>query len=109
MYSPHVRREATSLIASGVSYTEVSRRMGINRSTLQSWVRDPSLVDKYLGTDLCPRCEPIPGVPEPLNAYSYLLGLYLGDGCLTPAGDPTKRAWRLRVMCSDTWPGLIEL
>ncbi|GHC88037.1 hypothetical protein GCM10007079_32690 [Nocardiopsis terrae] len=83
--------------------------MGINRSTLQSWMRDRSLVDKYLGTDLCPRCEPIPGTPKPLDAYSYLLGLYFGDGSLTPAGDPAKRVWRLRVMCSDTWPGLIEL
>ncbi len=83
--------------------------MGINRSTLQSWMRDRSLVDKYLGTDLCPRCTPVSSPPEPLDAYSYLLGLYLGDGCLTPAGDPRKGVWRLRVMCSDTWPGLIEL
>jgi hypothetical protein len=109
MYSPHVRREATSLIDSGISYTEVSRRMGINRSTLRVWSLDRSLVDKYVGTDLCPRCEPLPGLPRQLDAYSYLLGLYLGDGCLTPAGDPARGVWRLRVMCSGTWPGLIEL
>lgn len=107
MYSPHIRRQATSLIDSGISHAEVGRRMGINRSTLRSWMLDRSLVDKYVGTDLCPRCEPVPGTPKPPDAYSYLLGLYLGDGCLTPAGDPAKGVWRLRVMCSDTWPGLI--
>lgn len=84
MYSPHVRREAASLIDSGISYAEVSRRMGINRSTLRAWVLDRSLVDKYVGTDLCLRCEPVPGMPRRLDAYSYLLGLYLGDGCASP-------------------------
>ena len=82
--------------------------MGINRSTLRDWARDRSLVDKYEGTDLCPRCALIPGPPADARSYVYLLGLYLGDGCLTPAGDPSKKVWRLRIMCSDAWPGLIE-
>ncbi len=109
MYSPHVRRDAVSLVDSGISHAEVSRRMGINRSTLRAWTRDRSLVDKYVGTDLCPRCQFVSALPRRPDAYGYLLGLYLGDGCLTPAGDHTKGVWRLRVMCSDAWPGLIEL
>ncbi|MFE1102588.1 transcriptional regulator [Nocardiopsis alba] len=108
MYSPHDRRLAVSLLDSGISSTEVSRRTGIDRSTLREWSRDRSLVDRYLGTDLCPRCEPIPRPPSKPDAYAYLLGLYLGDGCLTPAGDPTKGVWRLRIMCSDDRPGLID-
>lgn len=108
MYSPQVRRQAVSLIDSGISYAEVCRRMGINRSTLRDWARDRSLVDKYRDTDLCPRCEPLPRPPTDTRSYAYLLGLYLGDGCLTPAGDPTKGVWRLRIMCDDAWPGLIE-
>ena len=108
MYSPHVRRQAVSLIDSGISYTEVARRMGINRSTLRDWTRDRSLIDRYRDTDLCPRCEPLPRPPSGTRSYAYLLGLYLGDGCLTPAGDPSKKVWRLRIMCGDSWPGLIE-
>ena len=108
MYSPQVRRQAVSLLDSGISYIEVSRRMGINRSTLRDWTRDRSLIDKYLDTDLCPRCKPVPQPPTKAYAYSYLLGPYLGDGCLTPAGDPAKGVWRLRIACSNTWPGLID-
>ena len=105
MYSPQVRRQAVSLLDSGISYIEVSRRMGINRSTLRDWTRDRSLIDKYLDTDLCPRCKPVPQPPTKAYAYSYLLGLYLGDGCLTPAGDPAKGVWRLRIACSIPGPG----
>lgn len=66
------------------------------------------MVDKYQDTDLCPRCEPIPRPPADGRSYAYLLGLYLGDGCITPAGDPAKGVWRLRIMCGDDWPGLID-
>ncbi|MBE2997288.1 transcriptional regulator [Nocardiopsis sp. HNM0947] len=106
MYAPHVRRHALALLDSGISQTDVSRQTGINRTTLREWSQDRSLADKYLGTDLCPRCEPVPRPPTPAHAYSYLLGLYLGDGCLSPAGDPRKKIWRLRIACDDKWPGL---
>jgi hypothetical protein len=46
--------------------------------------------------------------PEPLTDYSYLLGLYLGDGCISVAGDRAKGVWKLRIMCADSWPGLIQ-
>ncbi|GAA4084077.1 hypothetical protein GCM10022214_49840 [Actinomadura miaoliensis] len=49
-----------------------------------------------------------PAPPEDPKAYSYLLGLYLGDGCISPASDPAKNVWALRIACADAWPGLIE-
>jgi hypothetical protein len=36
--------------------------------------------------------------------YSYLLGIYLGDGCLYG----TQRSWRLRVTLDLAHPGVIE-
>ena len=39
-------------------------------------------------------------------SYAYLLGLYLGDGCISPAGRGDKGVWLLRVACADAWPGL---
>ena len=52
------------------------------------------------------RCAQEPGLPEPHWEYAYLLGLYLGDGCISVAGDPAKGVWVLRIACADAWPGL---
>ncbi|MGW9449286.1 hypothetical protein [Streptomyces sp. NPDC055632] len=53
----------------------------------------------------CPRCRPLPGPPDDTAAYAYLLGLYLGDGCIS---DHPRGGHYLRIACADAWPGLIE-
>lgn len=57
---------------------------------------------------ICPRCAPNPTLPEPHADYAYLLGLYLGDGCISRAGAREKDVWKLRITCADAWPGLIR-
>lgn len=37
-------------------------------------------------------------------SYGYLLGLYLGDGCLSDDG---RGVYRLRISCSASWPGIV--
>jgi hypothetical protein len=49
----------------------------------------------------CPRCDRIP-LDE--SAYAYLLGLYLGDGCITRG---RRDVYALSIACCDSWPGLI--
>jgi hypothetical protein len=45
------------------------------------------------------------GVPfPPADVYLYLLGMYLGDGCLSPA----SRTTALRVACDDAWPAVMD-
>ena len=39
----------------------------------------------------------------PVKAYSYLLGLYLGDGCISK----NPRTWLLRITCDTQYPGII--
>ena len=34
-------------------------------------------------------------------AYTYLLGLYLGDGCLTPC---PRDVFKLRIACAERYP-----
>jgi hypothetical protein len=79
---------------------------GISRSTLREW-RDYPEKARSSRTS-CPRCGDTPTLPEQRADYAYLLGIYLGDGCISPAGDPAKGVWKLRVMCCDAWPGLIQ-
>ncbi|WP_046471657.1 helix-turn-helix domain-containing protein [Allosalinactinospora lopnorensis] len=105
---PHIRREAVTLLDSGPSFHEVSRRTNINRSTLRTWSQHRELIDKYENKGACVRCEPLPRLPDPQPAYSYLLGLYLGDGYISYVGNRTKQLWALRIYCSNTWPKLIK-
>lgn len=40
----------------------------------------------------------------PAAAYCYLLGLYLGDGCISHS----QRVWHLRITLDKKYPGIIE-
>lgn len=105
MYRPEVRVEALALIDSGFTLRAVSVSTDVSRSTLREW-RDHPGKDGQRAS--CPRCANNPALPEPRAQYAYLLGLYLGDGCISASGDPAKGVWKLRVMCCDASPGLIE-
>ncbi|MFD0857019.1 helix-turn-helix domain-containing protein [Actinomadura adrarensis] len=108
MYKITVRQRALRLLDEGLTISEVSRRTGVSRYAIREWrLRTDQGHDLYVAPPReCPRCDEIPRLPEPTAPYSYLLGLYLGDGCISPVGDPAKRVWALRVMCANTWPGL---
>jgi hypothetical protein len=89
----------------GFSLRGISTATGISRSTLHSWREHPLSLNPRA---TCPRCEQNPSLPEPLADYAYLLGLYLGDGCISLAGARDKKVWKLRIACADAWPGLIR-
>jgi hypothetical protein len=106
MYSLESRRQVLALIDSGSSLRAVSMWTGINPATLREWGEDPQ---RALRTGArCPRCAENPVLPEPRAEYAYLLGLYLGDGCISVGGAAAKEVWKLRVYCCDAWPGLIR-
>src|SRR5271165_3378235 len=105
MYGPEVRLRALELIESGSALRAISLSTGISRSTLREWRDHPER--PYRSRAYCPRCGTEPSLPEPYADYAYLLGLYLGDGCISASGDPAKGVWKLRVMCADAWPGLV--
>lgn len=41
----------------------------------------------------------------PRHQYSYLLGQYLGDGCISPA---PRGVWKLRIFCADAYPSIMS-
>jgi len=87
----------------GISLRSISISTGISRATLHDWREHPVSTNQRA---TCPRCAPSPMLPEPQADYAYLLGLYLGDGCISLAGARDKRVWKLRIACADVWPGL---
>jgi hypothetical protein len=105
MYGSDVRLHALALIARGVSLRSISMSTGISRATLHDWREHPEI--SVSPRAVCFRCAANPTLPEPQADYSYLLGLYLGDGCISLAGARDKKVWKLRIMCADAWPGLL--
>ena len=98
MYDISTRKQALALVAQGRSLNSVSKETGISRAAIRSWQN---------------RLEPLPRMavptPEPpadKPAYAYLLGLYLGDGCIS--AHPRGTGYYLRIACADAWPGLLQ-
>ncbi|MEU2262219.1 transcriptional regulator [Streptomyces sp. NPDC019645] len=106
MYDIGVRERALALIATGRSLNSVSKETGISRAAIRAWQVRIEPLPRLLGQAApCPRCRPEPAAPQDTPAYAYLLGLYLGDGCISahPRG-----GHQLRIACADAWPGLID-
>ncbi|MFH9007261.1 transcriptional regulator [Streptomyces afghaniensis] len=98
MYDISTRKRALALVGQGRSLNSVSRETGISRAAIRSWQ------DRL---EPLPRsASPDPGPPADHCAYSYLLGLYLGDGCIS--GHPRGVGYYLRIACANSWPGLID-
>jgi hypothetical protein len=95
---------ARRLSQQGLNDREVSQITGVPLRTIQKWRtgtrRAPGKVRQGREPD-CPRCT---GRPLDEPAYSYLLGLYLGDGWLTLG---RKDVFALNIACCDDWPGLL--
>ncbi|MER7938916.1 helix-turn-helix domain-containing protein [Streptomyces sp. NPDC094458] len=104
MYDLDTRKHALALVAQGFSHNSVSKQTGISRAAIRSWLKRIEPLGYIQGTE-CPRCGGTPSIPDDPAAYSYLLGLYLGDGCVSPA---KRGVYSLRIACADAWPGLID-
>jgi hypothetical protein len=86
---------AMKLYSMGSSIKEISEKLEINRSTISNWVRGATgksftekvkftsrLIDTYDSIEFMQNLNPLISDELRFNVYSYLLGLYLGDGCI---------------------------
>ncbi|MFG2821380.1 transcriptional regulator [Kitasatospora sp. NPDC048365] len=103
MYDMATRERALALHISGLSLSQVSRSTGISRSAIRAWTArvDPS--PRMTAECPAPSGHLSPTVPS--DACTYLLGLYLGDGCISPE---RRGGYALRIACGNAWPGLID-
>jgi Homeodomain-like domain len=105
MHPPEVKARALALIEQGMNDCEISRRIGVPRRTILDWRRPTYVSRRPFDVETCPRCwqaaKPIRFTPED---YAELLGLYLGDGCISRA----PRAFRLRIALDAKYADVIE-
>jgi hypothetical protein len=94
-------RSVIRFVGEGLNDCEISRRTGVPRRTVLDW-RHGRIPGRKRASRACPRCH---GAPLDEPAYAYLLGLYLGDGCISPAA----RCDKLRIFQDARYVDLISL
>ncbi|MFG3049859.1 transcriptional regulator [Kitasatospora sp. NPDC048239] len=103
MYDTATRQRAIDLHGSGLTFSEVSRATGISRFAIRAWTSGTMPAPRPVADCPIRRGSPDPRLPH--SDYAYLLGLYLGDGCIS---EGRRNVHALRIACGDAWPGLID-
>lgn len=92
-----------ALQAAGLTTSAIARTSGIPRSTVRDWLGTDAEVltarrMEHVSEDCSHRSR--------LSAdYAFVLGLYLGDGCLS---HQHNGVWKLRLVCDSRYPDLID-
>lgn len=105
-HGTEVRQHALSLLRSGSKNADVARQLNVPLGTFSYWLHmDRAKRGECPGSHdpKCPRCD---GRALDEGAYTYLLGLYLGDGHISHYSG--HRVPSLMITCGDTWPGLMD-
>jgi hypothetical protein len=98
--------EEVSLVAmlrrQGMAMSEIARRTGIPYRTVTHWVAGHTPDATAYGK--CALCsDDMANLPR--EPYVYLLGLYLGDGCIYTM---PRDVYRLAVFCANEYPILMR-
>ncbi|WP_037889749.1 hypothetical protein [Streptomyces viridochromogenes] len=104
-HGTEVRQKAVTLLRNGARNADVARKINIPVGTVGYWKHaDRAKRGECPGRlpPPCPRCD---GVLNSV-AYSYLLGLYLGDGYIIQ--NRAMRSPSLSVTCDESHPGLMD-
>lgn len=95
--------EVQRLIAAGLNDCAIARGTGVPRKTVWQWRRRPGIRPRLrAGSADCGVVHDYAAL-DPAK-YCYLLGLYLGDGCISRG----PRTFRLRITCDAKYPAIIS-
>lgn len=90
-------------IATGMTDRAIAAETGVPRRTVYSWRNYPKPSSRSSRRNPCGTAHDFSTLPS--GPYCYLLGLYLGDGCISRM----NRVWRLRIVLDAKYPGIIQL
>jgi hypothetical protein len=107
MHGPATVARCVALGDQGLSATQIARLTGLSRRTVSDWLcgYTPRRANSARAADcaLCGQGEhDYQALPR---QYAYLLGIYLGDGCISlhPRG-----VYRLRIALDTAYPGIVD-
>lgn len=106
MYDYALVERSFQLKAQGFADRSIAQDLGVSIRTVRHWrygTRQRLPPEQRTYGDIDKRCPLCAGTALPERPYSYLLGLYLGDGHIVDK----YRQHTLSVSCADSWPGLI--
>jgi hypothetical protein len=85
----------------GLSRSEIARRADLPRSTVRDWLDrgEDACLGRRFGTR-AGQCECFELAAVNAQSYAYLLGQYLGDGCISKI----RKTYRLRLAWCDAYP-----
>jgi hypothetical protein len=100
MYPQSTVELARALSSLGALDRENAAICGVSVAAIRHWRRGSRRPSVRVDRPTCPRCH-ARALDE--RAYSYLLGLYLGDGHLTLG---QRSVYALSITCCDGWSGV---
>ena len=91
------------LVVAGFNDCAIALQTGIPRRTVWDWsCKKPIQARRPSASSACGIDHDFSMFPPAI--YCYLLGLYLGDGCISRNG----RVWRLRIVLDAKYSGIID-
>jgi hypothetical protein len=90
------------LLGVGLSQRQVAAATGIPRDTVGDWARGQRRGPRWSADGRCAARHDFESLPG--ASYAYLLGIYLGDGCISHS---RPRVWRLRIFLDAAYPEII--
>jgi hypothetical protein len=93
------------LAGEGLSTSEIARRLGLPRSTVRDWLAGRLPINWHTrGTSSgCAGCGGVHELGDLPPVYVYLLGMYLGDGCVS---SHPRGVYKLRISMDARYPGI---
>jgi hypothetical protein len=91
----------------GLGARRIARRTGLPVSTVRDWLAGKlPRRSRAGGGASCHRCgHPAHRFSELDRAYTYLLGVYLGDGCISAS---RRGVYRLRINLDLAYPNIVD-
>jgi hypothetical protein len=109
MHSRAAVAEVLALRSTGIGARRIARRLDLPLSTVRDWLAGKVPKHSRDGAapagSVCQRCGcDAHQFDELPSDYAYLLGLYLGDGCISAH---PRDVFRLRITLDSRYPGII--